>query len=221
MVEKVPCKTCGAMILPTTAEKNGGLCMPCKQGNRENIENSKEYYKKQKEYDPFRELWHSLVKRVHATDDEEAGFNALTDDEKIYFAVGILDGEVYNGGMHQFFSNSSGSLFQEVIKGLELLNATNSLWLVRKATKILFGDINPPKNRFQRWEAMKQYPEDDNAPTPEWSVELEKINEQYWEDPDGINDLLVNFAETKGLVEHFKKPNKASQPTPKSGAAEL
>lgn len=89
--------------------------MPCKHGNRENIDKSKEYYKKQKEYDLFRELWHSLVNRVYATDDEEEGFNALTEDEKIYFAVGVLDGEVYNGGMLQFFSNSSGSLFQKVL----------------------------------------------------------------------------------------------------------
>lgn len=29
MSEKVPCKKCGAMILPRTAEKTGGLCMPC------------------------------------------------------------------------------------------------------------------------------------------------------------------------------------------------
>ena len=29
MATKIPCTKCGAMILPTTAEKNGGLCMPC------------------------------------------------------------------------------------------------------------------------------------------------------------------------------------------------
>jgi len=204
MIEKVPCKECNAMILPATAERTGGMCMPCKQGNRDNIESSKEYYKKQKEYDPFRELWTSLVTRVHSTNDEGEGFRNLNEDEKIYFAVGILDGEVYNGGMHQFFSNSSGALFQEVVRGLELLNANNALWLVRKASKILFGDINPPKDRFQRWEAMKQYPEDNNAPTPEWSIELEKIDKQYWEDPDNINELLANFAESRGLVEPFK-----------------
>ena len=26
---KIPCKRCGAMILPATAAKTGGLCMPC------------------------------------------------------------------------------------------------------------------------------------------------------------------------------------------------
>ena len=28
-MERVPCQQCGAMVLPTTSEKTGGLCMPC------------------------------------------------------------------------------------------------------------------------------------------------------------------------------------------------
>ena len=30
-MDKVKCKDCGALILPNTAEKNNGLCMPCKK----------------------------------------------------------------------------------------------------------------------------------------------------------------------------------------------
>jgi hypothetical protein len=29
LVQKIPCSKCGALILPSTAEKMGGLCMPC------------------------------------------------------------------------------------------------------------------------------------------------------------------------------------------------
>jgi len=176
--------------------------MACKQGIRESIEKSKEHYQKQKEYDPFRELWKYLVEKAHATDN---AFETLTKEEKIYFSIGILDGEVYNGGMHQFFSNSSGELYSEVVEGLTLLGANKALWLLRRATKILFGDANPPKNRFQRWEAMKQYPEEDNAPIPDWSIELEKVDEEYWEDPDNISDLLTKYAEATGLVQPFIK----------------
>ena len=208
MADKVPCKKCDAMILPTTAERTGGVCMACKQGIRESIEKSKEYYKKQREYDPFRELWDHLVEKAHTI---ENGFETLTKEEKVYFSVGMLDGEVYNGGMHQFFSNSSGELYSEAVEGLSLLGATNALWLLRRATKILFDNAAPPKDRFQRWEAMKQYPEDDNAPTPEWCIELEKVNDQYWEDPDNINELLNKYAEANGLVQPFYKPDKNRQ----------
>jgi hypothetical protein len=33
-VRKVPCKRCGTLILPSTAQKTGGYCMPCFSGSR-------------------------------------------------------------------------------------------------------------------------------------------------------------------------------------------
>jgi len=33
-VQKVPCSGCGAPILPSTAQRTGGLCMPCSRGER-------------------------------------------------------------------------------------------------------------------------------------------------------------------------------------------
>lgn len=95
--------------------------MACRQGIRESIEQSKEYYRKQREYDPYRELWVYLVKKVHG---EENGFENLTKEEKLYFTVSIFEGEVYNGGMHQFFSNSSGEYYEEAVKGLKALKAS-------------------------------------------------------------------------------------------------
>lgn len=41
MSDKIPCKECQELILPRTAEKTGGICMACKQGIRESIEQSK------------------------------------------------------------------------------------------------------------------------------------------------------------------------------------
>src|SRR5688572_6762911 len=99
MTVKVPCTRCGAEILPTTAEETGGLCMPCKLGTRESIETSKRYYEELKKYDPFRELWRSLVDRVYHTG---AGYEGLSSDERLYFAIRMLDGEMYNGGFHQY-----------------------------------------------------------------------------------------------------------------------
>ena len=205
MTDKVPCSKCDALILPSTAERTGGVCMACKQGIRESIEESKAFYEKQKEYDPYSELWSSLVGRVHG---DNGAFDNLSKPEKIYFAVSCLDGEVYNGGMHQFFSNSSGEFYAEAIEGLTLLEATESLSLLRCATKILFGDAFPPKDRQQRWALMKQYSDYENEPMPEWSMELEKIDRQYWKDPDDLGDLLINYVEESGLIQPFYATNK-------------
>lgn len=176
--------------------------MACKQGIRESIEQSKEYYRKQREYDPYRELWMHLVNKAHA---KENGFDSLTKEEKLYYSVGVFEGEVYNGGMETFFWNSSGELYAEVIEGLKVLKADNSLLLLKQAAKILFGEGVPPEVRFQRWEAMKQSPQDEDAPRPEWEIELDKVDEQFYEDPDNLSELLTNYAETTGLVEPFKK----------------
>jgi hypothetical protein len=38
MTEKIPCNSCEALILPDTAERTGGLCMPCFQEVQANNE---------------------------------------------------------------------------------------------------------------------------------------------------------------------------------------
>ena len=196
-MEKVPCKECDALILPATAKETGGICMACMQGIRKNIEQSKEFYNKQKERDPVRDLWLSLVDRVHK---KPGGFEGLIDDEKLYFAVSVLDGEVYNGGMVQFFSNSSGEYFDEVVAGLKSLGAESSLKLLQQATKILFGNKTPDKGRATRWDQMRQIPESLADQLPEWCIELDSIDRQYCDDPDNLSVKLTEFALSRGLI---------------------
>jgi hypothetical protein len=205
MTEKVPCQKCNELILPYTAEKTGGICMACKQGVREEIEQSKEYYRKQKEYDPYRELWTHLVKKVHA--EGTAGFNDLTKEEKLYFAVSIFEGEVYNGGMYQFFSNSSGEYYAEVVEGLKTLNAFNSLSLLKQAAEVLFGEAEPPKDSVKRWTAMKQLPDAESEPRLEWDKELDEIDRLFYEDQDNLIELLTDYAEKTGIIHPFKLKN--------------
>lgn len=201
MSAKVPCSKCGAMILPATAEATGGVCMPCKQGNRENLERSKEYYRKQKEYNPVRELWLSLVNRVHKTDQ---GFVGLNQTEKLYFSVCVLEGEVYNGGFHQFFSNSSGEYYSHVVDALLELRAFESLKLLREAKEILFGDLAVPDDHMERNRMMRDYPNTGIETTP-WCIRLEQIDNEYCRNPDGLADKIDGYAETHGLVQPFKK----------------
>lgn len=174
--------------------------MPCKQGTRKSIDASKRYYEEQKKYDPWRELWASLVKRVY---DEDNGYETLSEDERLYYAVSVLSGEVYNGGMHQFFSNSSGELYRDAIEGLQKLGAVHSFGLLQDAVSILFDDEEPPTDRLARWDAMKHYPEGADASIPEWSSRLNFVDKAFWVDPDGLNDRLVAFAKTTGLVEPY------------------
>ena len=212
MTQRVPCKECGAEILPTTATATGGVCMACKQGIRKTIEASKKYYEERRKYDPMRELWTSLVMRVHKTDE---GFEGLTQDEKTYFAVGVLDGEIYNGGMDQYFWNSSGSLYSWAVDGLLELKAHKALRLLTDAAKLLF-DGEVPEDREARASAIRKLPEDKAVPIPEWAVRLEQIDREYCEDPDGLGARLEAFASERGLVQPFEK-YPAEQDMPSNG----
>lgn len=175
--------------------------MPCKQGIRENIEKSKEYYRKQKEYDPVRELWTSLVNRVYKTD---SGFAGLSEEEKTYFVVCILDGETYNGGIEQFFSNSSGEYYSRVLDGLLELEAFETLKLLKEAKEILFEERPIPTGQRERYKAMRHLPKN-TTEKPDWYVRLDQIDGEYYEDPDGLGERLETYAESKGLIEPFKK----------------
>src|SRR5262245_35653389 len=118
---EVTCSACGATMLATTAARTGGLCMACKGGIRQNIETAKVYYQQQRQPEPFRDYWIALVQRVHDTPD---GFYRLSRPEQTYYLVCVLQGEVFNGGIGQFFDNSSGDFYRETLEALQELGAT-------------------------------------------------------------------------------------------------
>lgn len=172
--------------------------MACWQGIRASIEASKEHYRKQKEYDPFGGLWLNLVIKV-----EENGFGALTEQEQVYFSVNLFDREIYNGGIEQFFWNSSGDYYAEVVDGLKTLNAKNCLSFLLQFTKILFGESNPPKDRALRWRMLKQLQNNEGVLEPALNSELDKIGALYCNDPDDLIELLNKYAEEKGLIKQI------------------
>ena len=193
MVEKVACAKCGVLILPTTAAKNNGVCMPCKTGNRESIENSKLYYQKERELDktcPFRAKWRELVDDVY---NQPKGFNGLTEDEKIYFAVKVLNGEIINGGIIQFFDNSSGEYYLYAELGLIRIGANNSLAILRAAKKEIFGESEVPKDHDKRAAIMRNINCDDA---------LDKMDDEYYKDLDDIGNKIDSFAIETGIVKN-------------------
>lgn len=205
-MSKIPCDKCGALILPATAEATGGMCMACKQGIREGMEASRAYYQKLKEYDPFRELWVSLVKR--STDNRElAGWSI---EEKIYFSVCLMEGEVYNGGFDQYFTNSSGDYYAFALDGLEKMEAANSARILKEAARTMFGTDCPPDSQSERWRIMNSNVRRlaELVTRHHRSAQLDRLSKDFYGDPDHLADRLTAFAEEHGLVAPFlKNPN--------------
>ena len=151
-------------------------------------------------FDPYQELWRSLVDRVYKTRE---GFGGLSENERTYFAVMILGGEVHNGGMEQFFSNSSGEFYEEALQGLGKIGATSFQELLSRAAAILFGEKDPPKDVDERNDLMYLHTEEGDESLPDWSRELTEIDKYFWANFDALADLLQGFADAHELVAPF------------------
>ena len=201
MNEKVPCSKCGAFILSSTALKTNGLCMPCKGGYRERMEAAKKLDQEERERDrtdPFRKLWLSLVHQIH---DSSAGFDGLSHPEKLYFAVGCLEGDVYNGGFHQYFFNDAGSYYPLAEEGLISIGAFQTLELLKLAKEVLFASETVPVNTIERRRMLPHYPES-NLEKCAWSAKLDDLDKRYWEDSEAISERMRTFARECQLVPH-------------------
>lgn len=189
MPKKIACKTCGEPILPDTADKNDGLCMPCRGDYRQRIEDGRKRREQERlqEESPERKYWANLVKRVH----QGPGFEALNAPEKTYFAVSCLIGEVYNGGFHQFFSNHSGELYRYALDGLVELEATRSVELTIRAKELLFGSKSVPVDWRSRNDML---PNLDGL-----DAELDKVDVPFCQDPDKLSERCAQFARRHGL----------------------
>lgn len=192
MSDKVACRKCGVSILKQTADRNDGLCVPCKKGYRDSIERSREYYRNERELDrtcPFRAYWRDLVRRV---DTEGGGLNCLSDDEKVFYAVGVLDGDVLNGGFVQFFDNSSGEYYRYAELGLMQLEASDRLALLREAKHEIFGSGPVPTAQAQRFTYTSRLVDDSR---------LNDLDSLYYDLDDNLAGKLDEFALARGLVD--------------------
>jgi len=186
------CSGCGAEILAATAARTNGLCMACKQGIRKDLESSKRYYEEQRKPDSFRDYWKDLVRRINYAAD---GFDCLSPNEKTYYAVSILDGEVYNGGIHQFFFNHSGEHYQEALNGLAELGAFHSREVLIAAKLLLFPDCEMPRNTQLRREILNSCPNESSTDRL-----LNELDNKYYENHDKLGERLRKYALEHGLV---------------------
>lgn len=192
---KIPCADCGALILRETAERNGGLCMPCKAGTRANIESSKIAAKRSRELDandPFRIYWRRLVDVVYET---PGGLSSLSELDLQYWGVGCLSGEVYNGGFEQYFNNSSGKTYRSAKRGLEAMGALTSRDLLQSAKQAVFGSGAVPEDTAVRRTVLAA------VQSEALQQRLDELDKQFWADPDKLSELSEAFAIRHGLVQ--------------------
>lgn len=183
--EQTNCTTCGAPILLVTAQERGGRCLPCATGTRAQIEAGREFYQREKAYrqSPEALFWRELVQR-------RTPIAAWSQAERLYYAVRCLNGEVFNGGFHQYFFNSSGNDYQSALEGLLAMGATQSLKLLRDAKALMYGDADISTERDDAIRVMYD---------PDVVAALDRLDQAFWAEPDGLSGRLRTFARQSGL----------------------
>lgn len=164
---------------------------------------SRAYYESLKAYDPMRELWTSLVNRS----SNDRSLTSWSVQEKAYFAMCLLEGEVYNGGFDQYFSNSSADSYEFAVAGLTEIEALRSLRLVREAAETLFGENDPPTTQEGRWRIMHSKARRLSEVVFQHRIgtRLERLDKEFWTDPDQLGDRLIAYAKQHGLVGPFER----------------
>lgn len=119
--------------------------MPCKGRYEYNIRKAPIKQKAQEQralrrVAPWKHLWWNLNRRVQNT---IRGFDGLSESEQTYFAVELLDREVWVSGFAEYFSKYSDSYYEYARLGLIEMGSTEAAgWLFRaKAGAFSFGDI--------------------------------------------------------------------------------
>jgi len=196
--QRVPCTKCGALILERTASKTNGLCLPCKGGYRARIEAGKNLREQEREReltDPDHKLWLSLVEDVFHS---PLGFEGLSHPKKLYFALGCLEGELYNGGFHQYFFNSSGSYYAYAEEALITIGAFQTLELLQQAKVALFSSGPVPVSTTERRMALSHY--SGSHPEGPDSKELDRFDKRYWLNLEQIGVRMKAFARDNKLI---------------------
>lgn len=86
---------------------------------------------------------------------DEQGLTSLTDPQRYYLAVLNFDSEVNNGGLSQYFFNSSGDEWKSALSGLEAMESKERFAVLSQALS-KFGAGGPDKSRESRMRQLSK-----------------------------------------------------------------
>jgi hypothetical protein len=110
-------------------------------------------------------------------------YEALSAPERVFRSVWELEAEVNNGGFHQYFWNSSGSLAPHAPAALRAIGASTTAGIVESAIAAVGRDIpwSDERARQTRLDAIEPQ-------------RLERFDDAFYAYPDNLTMLLYRYA---------------------------
>lgn len=124
-------------------------------------------------------LWPLWIKFAD-TESIAAFFGQLNEGHRHILAVAICRSEVANGGVDQFFLETTGKIWPQALEGLRIIKADKYVTLLEKVLK-LFPNGKAPTDTKARNDILSSLPEDRTDKV------FEFVNEK-WDELDSSNN---------------------------------
>jgi len=123
-------------------------------------------------------------KRIHEAyrDDRET---ALSEPQRWSEAVSMCNSEVCNGGLSQYFFNSSGNDWQLALRGLEAIGSREYLSLLREALAA-FGHNGPSTDRDTRQDQLSRIVRKNDKV-------FEHLETRWYKHPESLSALTAKY----------------------------
>lgn len=105
------------------------------------------------------DLWASVLSPIHEgiSEDDAKARQLLTKGQAAVECIRVLDAEVHNGGIYQYFWNPSGNQTDRLAEALRLVGARPYLDLLKRVCQIFPEGVVPPDSK-QRQKLLKKVP---------------------------------------------------------------
>nr|WP_321245063.1 DUF4375 domain-containing protein [uncultured Psychroserpens sp.] len=116
---------------------------------------------------------------------EVKDFTELSQQEQAFVYIDIFESELTNGGIYDFFYNTSGAYAHEILEAYQAIGAHESADLVNLAIKI-FPELPVPKDIFTRRSFMENL---DDSIASNWNT----IENSFLNSKEDIVSLLIDY----------------------------
>jgi hypothetical protein len=109
----------------------------------------------------------------------------LTVPEQVYLMISRLEMEAYNGGLPQFFSNSSGAFVPHLAAAFKAIGAEHVWPIVEEAVTIVGPDV-PWRDDVERWRAI-------NNLNAQAKARIRALNDRFGKHLEELSILLLDY----------------------------
>jgi hypothetical protein len=137
--------------------------------------------------EPATAIFRSALEHVYDRGDRTEHIERLSPEARLVYLTYVLEGEVTNGGIDQFFTNSSGNHALETLDCLKAIKALRYFDILQAAMN-WFPDGNPSADRMERWEQYQNFSED-----PEYLRQMNDLDIRYYDRGDELSKIVDNY----------------------------